>query len=75
MLGALVRNVWPAIGAWTGMRCVDWAGFGIGGLPRSPYDVFVDGLGAEARPEQLTDGLGREWAVEDGYHKIHACCQ
>jgi 2-methylcitrate dehydratase PrpD len=23
----------------------------------------------------LTDGLGQTWAISDGYHKVHACCQ
>ncbi len=73
--GALVRNVWPAAGAWCGMRAVDWAGCGIGGLAQSPYHVFVEAFGAESRPGELTTGLGDEWAVGDGYHKIHACCQ
>ncbi|MGH6887216.1 MAG: hypothetical protein ACREGK_14205, partial [Geminicoccales bacterium] len=73
--GGLVRNVWPAAGAWCGMRAVDWAGFGIAGLPESPYDVFVGALGATVEPEALTAGLGREWGIESGYHKIHACCQ
>jgi 2-methylcitrate dehydratase PrpD len=73
--GALVRNVWAGAGAWTGMRCVDWSGIGIAGLAASPYHVFVDGLGAEARADELVQGLGAEWAIEDGYHKMHACCQ
>lgn len=73
--GALVRNVWPAAGAWCGMRAVDWAECGIGGLAQSPYNVFVDAFGAEARPAEFTAGLGSEWAVGDGYHKVHACCQ
>ncbi len=73
--GALVRNVWAATGAWVGLRSVDWAGFGIAGLAASPYDVFVEGLGADPKPEALTKGLGAEWAIDDGYHKIHACCQ
>jgi 2-methylcitrate dehydratase PrpD len=73
--GALVRNVWAGVGAWVGMRCVDWAGFGIAGTPGSAYDVFVEGLGAEFIPGALTVGLGDEWAIEDGYHKLHACCQ
>lgn len=73
--GALVRNVWAGVGAWVGMRCVDWAGFGIAGTPSSPYDVFVEGLSAEFRPGALIDGLGDDWAIEDGYHKVHACCQ
>lgn len=73
--GALVRNVWAGVGAWVGMRCVDWAGFGIAGTPGSAYDVFVAGLGAEFKPGELTLGLGDDWAIEDGYHKLHACCQ
>ena len=73
--GALVRNVWAGVGAWTGLRSVDWAGFGIGGAASSPCDVFVGGLGAEARPEELAAALGRSWGIEDGFHKIYACCQ
>jgi len=73
--GALVRNVWPAAGAWCGMRAVDWAACGIGGLAESPYYVFVDAFGADCHPGELTSGLGSEWAIADGYHKIHACCQ
>jgi len=73
--GALVRNVWPAAGAWLGLRSADWAQCGIGGLPGTPYDVYSDILGGTARPERLTAGLGEEWAVADGYHKIYACCQ
>ena len=73
--GALVRNVWAGVGAWTGLRSVDWAGFGIGGAASSPHDVFVDGLGAEARPDELAVSLGRSWGIEDGFHKIYACCQ
>ncbi len=73
--GALVRNVWAATGAWVGLRSVDWSGFGITGMAASPYHVYVEGLGAEPRPGELTAGLGAEWAIEDGYHKIHACCQ
>lgn len=73
--GALVRNVWAGAGAWTGMRCVDWSGIGIAGLAASPYHVFVDGLGAVAKPDELVQGLGAEWGIADGYHKMHACCQ
>ena len=73
--GALVRNVWAGVGAWTGLRCVDWAGFGIAGVASSPYDVFVGGLGAEARPDELSVDLGQSWGIADGYHKIYACCQ
>ena len=47
--GALVRNVWAGVGAWIGLRSVDWAGFCIRGAASSPYEVFVGGLGAECR--------------------------
>lgn len=73
--GALVRNVWAAAGAWNGMSAVDWATCGIGGLPGTPYDVYSRALGGQAHPERLTADLGREWAIEDGYHKAFACCQ
>ena len=73
--GALVRNVWAGVGAWIGLRSVDWAGFGIRGTASSPYDAFVGGLGAEARPDELVEALGRSWGIVDGFHKIYACCQ
>ena len=73
--GALVRNLWAGVGAWVGLRSVDWAGLGMGGAASSPYDAFVGGLGAEARPAELAAGLGESWGIEDGFHKIHACCQ
>lgn len=73
--GALVRNVWAAAGAWSGMRAVDWAACGIGGLPGTPHDVYTRALGGEPQPGALTEGLGSEWAIEDGYHKAFACCQ
>jgi 2-methylcitrate dehydratase PrpD len=73
--GALVRNVWPAAGAWCGMQAVEWAECGIGGTPHSPYDVFVTIFGAGLAADQFTAALGEEWALADGYHKIHACCQ
>lgn len=73
--GALVRNVWPAAGAWCGLQAVEWAECGIGGTPHSPYDVFVITFGAGLASDQFTAGLGEEWALADGYHKVHACCQ
>jgi len=73
--GALVRNVWAAVGAANGMRAADWALCGIGGLARSPYDVFTTLLGQPPAPQHLDTALGEEWAILYGYHKIHACCQ
>lgn len=75
VMGALVRNVWPAVGAWSGLMCADWAACGIGGIAESPYDVFTTLLRGTARPDQLTAELGESWAVLDGFTKLHACCQ
>jgi len=74
-LGALVRNMWAGVGAQTGMAAVDWADAGIGGTPGSFYDVYCTVLRGECDPSRLTEGLGAEWAVMEGYTKMFACCQ
>lgn len=73
--GILVRNVWPAAGAWSGMMAVEWADCGIAGAPGAFYDVYSTVLGGEAQPPRLTERLGESWAILDGYTKIYACCQ
>lgn len=73
--GALVRNVWPAVGACNGMLAVDWAECGIGGVPEVFHDVFVLLLGGTPSGNDLAESLGRDWAVLSGYTKTHACCQ
>lgn len=73
--GILVRNVWPAAGAWSGTMAVEWAECGIAGAPGAFYDVYGEVLGGKAEPHKLTERLGERWAVEDGYTKIYACCQ
>src|SRR5690606_1552297 len=45
--GALVRNVWPAVGAWSGMMSVEWAECGIGGVPGGLHDVYANVFGGE----------------------------
>lgn len=72
--GALVRNAWPAAGAWLGMFACDMARLGIAGTPAGPYDVYTGGLGAPAKPAELTDGLGSDWTICDGYHKLYGAC-
>ena len=54
--GALVRNVWPAQGAWSGMMAVEWAGCGIGGSRDGLFDVYSDVLGGTPEPANLTEG-------------------
>ena len=73
--GVLVRNMWAGVGAWIGIRLVDWASFGIGGGAASPHDAFVGGFGTGVLPDELTSELGCSWAITEGYHKIFACCQ
>lgn len=73
--GALVRNVWPATGAWSGLMSVEWARCGIGGIPEGVFDVYSTVLGGQAHPQRLVEGLGEEWAVLECYTKIYACCQ
>jgi len=73
--GALVRNVWPGIAAWTGVQLARWSAAGIGGDPTAPHSGFAGAMGATADLERLTDGLGETWAIRDGYHKLFACCQ
>ena len=72
--GSLVRNGWTAAGAWIGMRAADWAEGGIAGGIDTPYDVFVGNFRTRVIPEALVDGLGSEWSVANGYHKVYACC-
>src|SRR3546814_12874857 len=73
--GALVRNVWPGSGASTGLRAVDWAEIGITGRPESLHDVYAAAFAGDCHPGELTERLGEEYALAEGYHKLHACCQ
>ena len=73
--GALIRNAWTAASPWIGLRAMDWAEDGIGGIAQTPYDVFTGCFGTVCKPEELSQDLGESWAIRDGYHKIFACCQ
>lgn len=73
--GALARNAWTSAGAWIGLRSVEWALAGISGIPETPYDVYSGCFATECLPLELTAGLGENWAIAGGYHKIFACCQ
>lgn len=72
--GALVRNAWPAAGAWLGAFACDMARLGIAGTPSGPYDIYTLGLGAPAKPQELGAGLGEDWTICDGYHKLYGAC-
>src|SRR3546814_15609959 len=71
--GALVRNVWPGIGASTGLRAVDWAEIGITGRPESLHDVYAAAFAGACHPGELTERLRQEYALAAGYHKPPPC--
>lgn len=73
--GALIRNAWPAVGAWAGTMSVDWAECGMGGVDTGFYDVYSTVHGGAADPARLTEALGERWGILDGYMKVYACCQ
>lgn len=73
--GALIRNAWTAANGWIAFRSVDWALAGITGIPETGYDVFSVCFGTACLPDKLDGDLGTRWAIENGYHKIFACCQ
>lgn len=73
--GAMVRNVWTGIAAWTGIQLARWAPHGIGGDPSAPHTAFATAMGATTDLSQLTAELGTSWGIRDGYHKLFACCQ
>lgn len=73
--GAMVRNVWTGIAAWTGIQLARWAPHGIGGDPSAPHSAFATAMGATSDLSQLTTELGTGWGIRDGYHKLFACCQ
>jgi 2-methylcitrate dehydratase PrpD len=73
--GALVRNVWAAVGTSNGMRAADWAQCGIGGKVDGPLSVYTDLLGQPPNPRFLNERLGEDWSISSGFHKVHACCQ
>ena len=72
--GALVRNLWTGQSASTGMSSVDWALAGFDGYRDGPQQAFRHLFGASLRVEKLTENLGKRWAIELGYHKLHGCC-
>jgi len=74
-LGALVRNVWAAMGAQAGMLSVEWADAGVAGSPGSFFDVYCTVLRGRFVEGALSAGLGEAWAILDGYTKMYACCQ
>ena len=73
--GSFVRNMWVGAGSWAGLRAADWARCGLAGLAEAPCDVFHGVFRTGCDPESLIAGLGADWQIEHGFHKIYPCCQ
>lgn len=72
--GALIRNAWPAAGAWLGHFACEMAQANIFGTQSGPYDVYQIGFGAASKPENLCVDLGTDWTITAGYHKLYGSC-
>lgn len=72
--GILIRNAWAGQGASIGLNAVEFARCGIGGGAVTPRDVYT-ALGAIEDLSHLDPIASPGYAVEDGYHKMNACCQ
>ena len=73
--GDFACDTWAGAGAWNGFQAVEWSGFGFTASADTPYDVYAVALGCGCEPDQLTDGLGKEWAIDLSFHKVFAACQ
>lgn len=73
--GATVRNAWAGAGARLGFFAADMAEAGISASGTALHDVFATSYDYPEDLGPLTEGLGERFAVEDGYHKLYACCQ
>jgi 2-methylcitrate dehydratase PrpD len=72
--GVLIRNAWAGESASIGLHAVEFAACGIGGSALTPHDVY-SALDAVEALEYLDPVAWPVYAVEDGYHKMNACCQ
>lgn len=73
--GATIRNGWAGAGARLGFLAADLVEAGLTGSNTALRDVFGTSYRYPEYTVALTDGLGERYAIEDGYHKLYACCQ
>lgn len=72
--GATIRNGWAGAGAQLGFLAAKLVQAGLTGSNTALHDVFGTSYGYPENTAALTDGLGDRYAIEDGYHKLYACC-
>jgi 2-methylcitrate dehydratase PrpD len=73
--GATIRNGWAGAGAQLGFLAASMVQAGLSGSNTSLHDTYGTSYGYPENTAALTDGLGDRYAIEDGYHKLYACCQ
>ena len=69
--GATVRNIFTGHAGFMGLLASRLVESGFTGEVDSPSSVYGKVLGDDFVPSKVTEGLGREWMVADGYFKLH----
>jgi len=69
--GATVRNIFTGHAGFMGLLSARLVESGFTGERDSPSAVYGKVLGDDFAPSKVTQGLGREWMVAEGYFKLH----
>ena len=69
--GATVRNIFTGHAGFMGLMAARLVDCGFTGETDSPAAVFGKVLGDEFVPSKVTENLGREWMLAEGYFKLH----
>jgi len=69
--GATVRNIFTGHAGFMGLLAARLVESGFTGEVDSPSTVYGKVLGDDFVPSKVTEGLGREWMVAEGYFKLH----
>jgi len=69
--GATVRNIFTGHAGIMGLMASRLVECGFTGEVDSPASIYGKVLGDEFDPARVTEGLGSEWMVAEGYFKLH----
>ena len=69
--GATVRNIFTGHAGFMGLLASRLVESGFTGEVDSPSTVYGKVLGDDFVPSKVTEGLGREWMIAEGYFKLH----
>lgn len=75
--GAMSKRLHPGFASNSGIRAAELAELGVTG-PASVLETadggYLRAFSDIVHPERLSDGLGREWHLEQTYFKPYSCC-